>query len=96
MIDFHMLDVAEMMGATNGLIGAYLLAFKTRYTKFGWIAYLLSNCCWLVFAILLQRNWLLVQTIGFTVSSLIGIWNHILSEHYSSILMRSKGDGNHV
>lgn len=91
-MDYQMIDVAEVAGAANGLLGAWLLAFKTPYAKFGWVAYLISNVFWLAFALILARQWMLVQTVGFTVSSVVGLWNHVLPETFKRMFVRAKSD----
>jgi hypothetical protein len=80
-----LLDGAEIAGAISGLLGAWLLAVRGRNANFGWWAYLVSNLCWLTFALLLHRQWLLAQTIGFTGSSVVGIWNYWAVERYPGL-----------
>lgn len=75
-------DVVEIGGAINGVAGAWMLAIRFRYSSYGWIAYLLSNMFWLVFAISIDRKWLLIQTICFTGSSLVGVWNYVVVGRY--------------
>jgi hypothetical protein len=75
----HLMNVAEAAGAVSALVGAWLLALRLPYSHWGWVAYLVSNMCWLVFAILIGRWWLLLQTMGFIISSLVGVWNFCIS-----------------
>ncbi len=83
------IDIFECVGSLNGIAGAWVLALKCRYSKFGWLAYLASNIFMIAFAIALQRNWLLLQFCAFTLSSLVGIWNYIVCDKYPLLPMFS-------
>ena len=37
----------EWTGAALGLLGAFLLATNSRFSRFGWVAFLVSNMCWI-------------------------------------------------
>lgn len=64
----------ELFAAAFGLVGALLLATRSRHSGWGFLAFLASNICWLAFA-LERAHWpLVVQQVGFTLSSLFGIW----------------------
>jgi len=80
-----LLDGSEIAGSISGLLGAWLLAVRGRNANLGWWAYLASNLCWMTFALLLNRQWLMVQTIGFTASSVVGIWNYWAVERYPGL-----------
>ena len=69
-----MVDILEWSGAICGFLGAFLLATHTRLSRYGWLAFLVANLAMIVFAISIQKNGLLVQQIGFTVTSLLGIY----------------------
>jgi hypothetical protein len=70
--------VAEILAAAFGLAGAFLLAFKGEHAAWGWLAFLASNIGWLAFAWMRQHWFLLAQQVGFTVTSLLGIWRWLL------------------
>lgn len=78
-------QVAQVGGSINGMAGSWLLAFNCQGSKFGWILFLLSNVFWLTFAYLLDFQWLLLQTVSFTASSALGVWNHVLVDRYPSL-----------
>ena len=65
--------VMEWCGSLLGLLGAYLLAFNTRVSRWGWVAFFTANVATVLFAFLIDRNGLLLQQIGFVGSSLLGI-----------------------
>lgn len=75
----------EVGGALNGTAGAWLLAFNCKGSKFGWVLFLLSNLFWLTFAVLLNRHWMLLQTVSFTLSSTLGVWNYVVVDRYPSL-----------
>ena len=58
------------------LAGSLLLAVRCRVSAWGWVGFLLSNLAWIVYAIATGTSSLLVQNLGFTVTSLIGICRH--------------------
>jgi hypothetical protein len=70
--------IIEIAAAAFGLAGAFLLASRGTYAAWGWIAFLASNVGWLAFA-WIRRHWfLLAQQVGFTATSLLGIWRWLL------------------
>lgn len=68
------MSAIEWTGALLGLLGAALLASKMSWSKFGFVAYLVSNVCWIVYAVKHGAYGLLVMQIGFTITSVIGIY----------------------
>jgi hypothetical protein len=64
----------EWAGSGMGLLGATLLATNSAYSGFGFVAFLLSNFCWMAYAYHRKISGLLVMQIGFTTTSLVGIW----------------------
>lgn len=68
------LFVLEWSGAVLGLIGAFLLALNVRASRFGWLFYLGSNLCWLAFGFATQAFGLVVMSVGFTITTFIGIY----------------------
>lgn len=66
--------VVEVLAAAFGLIGTLLLATKGRYAGWGFAAYLVSNAGWIMFALALRHWPLFWQQVGFTASSLFGLW----------------------
>jgi hypothetical protein len=69
----------EAAAAACGLAGSFLLATKGQHAAWGWLAFLASNVGWIAFG-WIRRHWfLLLQQVGFTASSLWGIWKWMLS-----------------
>jgi nicotinamide riboside transporter PnuC len=66
--------VLEWAGTATGLVGAILLALNMPWSGWGFVAFLISNIFWISFAILRGYNGLLLLQIGFTVTSIIGIY----------------------
>ena len=69
-----MLDFLEWTGSFFGLAGAFLLATRTRFSRYCWLAFLSANLALIGFALGIGRYGLLVQQIGFMVTSLLGIY----------------------
>ena len=68
----------ELIAAVAGLLGAALLASNTSWSPWGWVLFLASNAGWIAFACLQGFRWLLAMQIGFTATSLLGIWRWLL------------------
>lgn len=66
--------LCEWSGSLLGLLGAFLLATNTKASKYGWFAFLAANVAMIAFAILIDARGLLLQQVGFTATSLLGIY----------------------
>ena len=64
----------ELLAAMAGLAGTLLLAVKSRFMGWAFVLYLVSNVGWIAFAAVHAHWGLLVQNVGFLVTSLIGCW----------------------
>jgi hypothetical protein len=73
-------DPVEAFGAIFGVLGTLLLATRTRWAGFGWLAFLASNACWLWFAIAHRFDFMFWQQTAFTASSLVGAWVWLVKE----------------
>ncbi|CAM5562529.1 hypothetical protein [Eoetvoesiella caeni] len=69
-----MLEIIEWIGCITGLAGAFLLATNSRFSPYGWIAFLIANIAMIILAASLDRFGLLGQQIGFMGTSLLGIY----------------------
>ena len=67
-------SIAEWAGCILGVLGSGLVATKSRVSAWGFVAFLLSNVAWIVFAIVEGKHGLLVQQVCFTATSLLGLW----------------------
>ena len=63
----------EWIGAVLGLLGAFLLATHTSISRYGWLAYLGANIAMTGFALAIGAHGLLVQQLGFTATTVLGI-----------------------
>lgn len=73
--NLNVIDALDWAGCITGLTGAYLLAsHSARYSKYGWVSFLLANLLVGAMAALIGRHGLLIQQIGFTGSSLLGMY----------------------
>jgi len=64
----------EIAAAIFGVWGTVLLALKGPRAGWGFVAYLVSNACWIAFALAHQHWGLLAQQIAFTATSALGTW----------------------
>ena len=67
-------DWLEWTGSVSGLLGAFLLATHTSVSRYGWFAFLVANLSMGVFALDIHHYGLLMQQVGFTFTSLLGIY----------------------
>jgi len=68
------LTAIETAGAAFGVWGTVLLALKGPRAGWGFVAYLLSNACWIAFAWVHTHWGLLAQQLAFTATSALGAW----------------------
>jgi nicotinamide riboside transporter PnuC len=64
--------MAEWAGSILGLLGAFLLATNSRFSRWGWMAFLGANLAMISFALQIQAHGLLLQQLGFTATSCLG------------------------
>jgi glucose dehydrogenase len=68
----------EILSAALGLLGAALLASRSRWAGWAFVAWLISNIGWIVFGAGHQHWFFIAQQIGFTITSVLGIWNWLI------------------
>lgn len=68
----------EWPGCALGVAGAFLLASNSRFSPVGWLLFLASNACWIVYALGGGMPGLFWQQIAFTATSLLGVWRWIV------------------
>lgn len=61
-------------GSITGLLGSLLLALNTSFSGWGFVVFLLSNAAWMTHGIRTKTWSMVVMQLGFTVTSLIGVW----------------------
>jgi len=64
----------DWIGCYLALFGSILLATNSRYSGWGFVSYLVSNCAWLYYAAASGIVSLVIMQAGFTVTSVIGIY----------------------
>ena len=67
-------EVVAWIGCLTALTGSALLALNLEVSAWGWVAFLLSNSAWILFAVFTSNTARLVQTLGFTLTSVLGCW----------------------
>ncbi len=75
-----MLHVLDWCGSALGLIGAYMLAFRFRGSRYGWFAFFAANGFYVAMASTVGLPGLLAQQLGYSVSSAIGIYRYVISK----------------
>lgn len=68
------IDWLEWIGSLLGLVGTFLLASHSRVSRYGWFVFLWANIAMIGFALGIHRYGILVQQLGFMITSLIGIY----------------------
>lgn len=65
---------ADFAGLVFGVAGTLLLATKSRFAGWGFVAFLASNVGWMLFAYEHGHTKLLAQHLIFAASGLVGVW----------------------
>jgi hypothetical protein len=68
----------EWSASFTGLAGAALVASKSDWAGYGFLAFLASNIAWIAYSVRTKTWSLLVMQLGFTATSLLGIKNWLL------------------
>jgi hypothetical protein len=76
---FTLIDAIEWGGCLTGILGAWMLASKTKYSGWGFVVYLLSNTLWMAFGLITGSPGMVVMQIAFTGASAIGIWRWLVA-----------------
>jgi len=69
-----LVEVFEWAGSILGLAGSYTLAFNIRISRYGWFVFLAANIAQGLFGFYGHHYGVLLQAIGFTGSSLMGVY----------------------
>lgn len=73
-------SVLEWSGCITALIGSALLALGSKkMAGYGFCLFLVSNCFWIAFAMMIGSKGLLVMQLGFTITSCMGIYRWIFA-----------------
>ncbi len=87
-------DYCQWGGCLLGLGGAGLLALKNRLSGYGFVLFLLSNIAWIAFGFLTQATGIIVMQIGFTLTSLVGVWQWLVVPRHelSTVLVDNRSN----
>lgn len=64
----------EWSGALIGLAGAFILANNRPYSYIGWRFFLVANFAMILFGLVGHHWGVLAQQVGFTITSVLGIY----------------------
>ncbi len=67
----------EWLGAALGMLGSLLIALRIP-PVFGFLAFLISNVAWIIYARRKGLRGLLTQQVFFVGTSLLGLWNWLV------------------
>lgn len=68
-----MVEFIEAFGAILSVGGTVLLALNNKYSRWGWLCYLMANISLVHYTYMQNAQWLLGMYIVFTVISVVGI-----------------------
>lgn len=68
-------DFLQYLGSATGIIGALLLALNNEWSRFGYVAFLVSNIAWLSFGWLFGVEGMVIMQAVFLVTTAIGLRN---------------------
>ena len=74
MMTMEMTNALETIGCVTGLAGSALLALRTRYSGYGFVAFLASNLAWMGYGVQTNAWGLVTMQAGFTVTTVLGLW----------------------
>ena len=69
----------ELISALMGMLGALLLATRSRFAGWAFVLWLISNVGWIIFGAGNQHIFFIIQQVVFTVTSLIGIYRWLVA-----------------
>jgi hypothetical protein len=71
-------DLLQWLGCLTGVLGSCLLAWRSSWSGWGFVVYLVSNACWIAFGLLTHAPGLVVMQMAFTVTSAVGVWRWLV------------------
>ena len=73
-----MTDAIQWAGCALGVLGSFLLATNSRFSGYGFIAFLCSNAMWITYGVMAAAPALIVMQAAFTLTSLLGVYRWLL------------------
>jgi hypothetical protein len=87
--------LVELFSTVCGLLGSLLLALKGKRAGWGWLAFAFSNAGWLAFANGHGHQLQFIQQIGFSITTLIGLWHWLIvpavGRHFDQLVRKETG-----
>lgn len=69
----------EWTGCFFGVLGAGVLALNRPFSGWGFVAFLVSNACWIAYGVLAGAPGLIAMQVAFTATSLLGVYRWMLA-----------------
>lgn len=76
-------DVLQWGGCVTGVLGSLLLAWRSAWSGWGFVVYLVSNAFWIAYGLKTGAPGLVSMQAVFTFTSLVGIWRWLLADRPS-------------
>jgi nicotinamide riboside transporter PnuC len=76
--------VFEWTGTAMGILGSVMVSSKTRFSPYGWIAFLVSSLSLARFGFMTGAYGLLTLEIVFVCTNVLGLWRWLLSPYIES------------
>lgn len=92
MMSADQLLALQWAGAVVGLVGAFLLALNTSVSRWGWLAFLGSNILILLFTGSVGLWGFFTMQVGFTATSVLGLWRASVPQAPPSTLTQEAVD----
>lgn len=84
-------EYAQWGGCLFGVAGSFLLATNSRYSGYGFVAFLVSNAHWIVYGTLTGSTALVLMQVAFTATSLLGIYRWLSPKRRGTFARESAG-----
>lgn len=78
----------EWLGTAAGILGAGMISSKTRFSPYGWIAFIISSSSLAVYAWMSDAYGLLTLESVFLLTNLVGLWRWLLSPYIERMKSR--------
>lgn len=68
----------ELLGASTGIAGALLLAWRGRYAAWAWVLWIVSSLAWLTYALKTGSMPLAAQQGVFAAINILGVYRWLI------------------
>lgn len=69
-------DLYQWLGCFTGVLGTFLLALNNKWSRWGFVAYLLSNNFWLAYGLHTNATGIVVMQCFYNVITVLGLYQH--------------------